>query len=143
MLYRSKENPKKVKNKFVEIILCLFAPKASGFGSNFVLTNLHQWRSVVSLKKNGAGIVSLKIFNGYVDQTKKILNISISDSVYFISKLFLKKLVEIYELQSCLLKQELEYDEIYEDNWEQKENEWLLYLKTTFYQLPSVMLDIQ
>ena len=34
-----------------------------------------------------------------------------------------------YKLQSCLLKQELEYDEIYEDTWEVRENEWLPYVK--------------
>ena len=36
---------------------------------------------------------------------------------------------ESYKLQSCLLKQELEDDEIYEDTWEARENEWLLYVK--------------
>ena len=41
-------------------------------------------RSVVSLIKSGAGIVSLKIFNGYVDQTKKFLKTSISDVAEFI-----------------------------------------------------------
>ena len=64
--------PKKVKNNVVENNLHLFAHKGSDFASKFVLTNLHQWRSVVSLIKNGAVIVSLKTFNGYVDQTKKI-----------------------------------------------------------------------
>ena len=37
-----------------------------------------------------------------------------------------------YELQACLLKQEVEHDEFFEDNWEEKENEWLLYLKKGF-----------
>ena len=41
----------------------------------------------------------------------------------------MKKIGKSYKLQSCLLKQELEHDEIYEDSWEEKENEWLLYLK--------------
>ena len=34
-----------------------------------------------------------------------------------------------YKWQECLLKQELEHDEIFEDNREEKENEWLPYLK--------------
>ena len=34
-----------------------------------------------------------------------------------------------YKLQECLLEQELEHDEIFEDNWEGKENEWLPCLK--------------
>ena len=41
----------------------------------------------------------------------------------------LKNIGNSYQLQSCLLKQKLEHDEIYEDNWEEKENEWLPYLK--------------
>ena len=34
-----------------------------------------------------------------------------------------------HKLQSCLLEQELEHDEIFEDIWEEKDNEWLPYLK--------------
>ena len=41
----------------------------------------------------------------------------------------LKNIGKSYKLQPCLLKQELEHDEIFEDNWEEKENEWLPSLK--------------
>ena len=41
----------------------------------------------------------------------------------------LKKIGESYKLQLGLLKQELEHDEIYEDTWEAKKNEWLTYGK--------------
>ena len=68
MFYRSKENQ---KNKIVEYNLYLIAHNGSGFDSYVVLNNLPQWRSVVKLVKNGAGNISLKIFNGYVDQNKK------------------------------------------------------------------------
>ena len=34
-----------------------------------------------------------------------------------------------YKLQPSLIKQELEHDEIYEDTWETKQNNWLPYLK--------------
>ena len=40
-----------------------------------------------------------------------------------------KNIAKRYKLQPCLLKQDLENDEIHEDNWEEKENEWLPYLK--------------
>ena len=40
------------------------------------------------------------------------------------------------------LKQELDHDEFYEDTWEDKEDEWLPILKTTFYQLLSLMLQM-
>ena len=41
----------------------------------------------------------------------------------------LESIAKSYKLQSCLLKQDLEHDENYEDNWEEKENEWLPNLK--------------
>ena len=72
MFHHSKENQKKVKNKIVEYNLYLIAHNGSGFDTYVALNNLPQWRSVVKLNKNGAGIVSLKIFNGYVDPVKMI-----------------------------------------------------------------------
>ena len=42
----------------------------------------------------------------------------------------MKKIGERYRLQPSLLKQELEHDEIYEDIWAEKENEWLPYVKS-------------
>ena len=64
MFYRPKENQKKTKNNFVEITLYLIAHDGSGFDSYVVLNILPQWRTNVKLIKNGAGNVSLKIFNG-------------------------------------------------------------------------------
>ena len=124
-----KGEPKRINNKIVKYNLYLIAHKGSGFDSYVGLNNLPQWRTVVSLIKNGSGIVSLKIFNGYVDPVKKIPQyvhlrcglLHIKDS--------LKNIGKSYKLQPCLLKQELELDEIFEDNWEEKVNEWLPYLK--------------
>ena len=67
-----KGEPKKINTKIVECNLCLIAHNVSGFDSYVVLNNLPQWRSVVKLIKNGAGISSPKSFNGYVDEKKKI-----------------------------------------------------------------------
>ena len=122
-----KGEPKRIVNKIVKYNLYLIAHKGSGFDSYVVLNILPQWRTV-RLIKNGSGIVSLKIFNGYVDQNKKIPQyvhlrcglLHIKDS--------LKNIGKSYKLQPCLLKQELEHDEFFEDNWEEKENEWLPYL---------------
>ena len=136
-----KGKPKKVKNKIVEYNLYLIAHNGSGFDSYVVLNNLPKWRSVVKLIKNGAGIISHKIFNGYVDLVKKI-----PQYVHFrcgrvhINK-SLKKIGESFKLQEGLLKKELEHDELYEDTWEAGENEWSVMLKMTYYQLLSVMLD--
>ena len=124
-----KGEPKKVKNKIVEYNLYLIAHSGSGFDSYVVLNNLPQWRSVVKLIKNGRGIVSLKIFNGYVDENKKI-----PQYVHFRCGRVhinqnLKKIGESYKLQESLLKKELEHDKIFEDTWEARENEWLPYVK--------------
>ena len=43
----------------------------SSSDSYVILNNLPEGRNVVNLIKNGAGIISLKIFNGYVDENKK------------------------------------------------------------------------
>ena len=67
-----KGEPKKVNNRIVEYNLYLIAHNGSGLDSYVVLNNLPHWRSVVKPIKHGAGIISLKIFNGYVDQNKKI-----------------------------------------------------------------------
>ena len=125
-----KGEPKKVKNKIVEYNLYLIAHNGSGFDSYVVLNNLPQWRSVVKLIKNGRGIVSLKIFNGYVDLVKKIPQYVPfrCGRIHIIKSL--GKIGESYKLQPCLFKKELEHDEIFEDTWEARENEWLPYVKS-------------
>ena len=70
MFYRLKENQKS-QNRIVEYNLHLVAHNGSGFDSYVVLNKLPQWRSIVDFIKSRDGIVSLKIFNGYVDENKK------------------------------------------------------------------------
>ena len=72
MFYKSKEKRKKLFKKIVKNNLYLLAHKETGIDSYVVLNNLPQWRTVVSLSKNGSGIVSSIIFNAYVDAVKKI-----------------------------------------------------------------------
>ena len=84
MFNNSKENQKKVNHKIIEYKNYLLAHKGSGFDSYVVINNLPQWRTIVHLIKNGAGIVSLKIFNGCVDQNKKTLCMFILDVVFYI-----------------------------------------------------------
>ena len=75
---------KKIK-KIVEYNLYLIAHNGTGFDSYVLLNNLPQRRSVVESIKNGAGFISLKRFNGYVDQNKKKhLNMFILGVVEFI-----------------------------------------------------------
>ena len=74
-----KGEAEKVIKKIVECNLYMIALNGFGFDSYVVLNNLPQWRSVVKLIENGVCIVSLKIFNGYVDGKKKNLNLFILD----------------------------------------------------------------
>ena len=67
-----KGEAKKVNSKVVKYNLYLLAHKASGVDGFVVLKNLPQWRTVVSLIKNGSSLVSLKVFSGHVHQKKKI-----------------------------------------------------------------------
>ena len=79
--------------------------------------------------KNGSRIVSLKNFNIYVNGNKKIAQYLHFKCGRVHMKNSLKTIGISYKLDPSLLKQELENDETYEDNWEEKENEWLPYLK--------------
>ena len=124
-----KGEPKRVNNKIVKYSSNLLAHKRSGFDSCVVLNNLPQWRTVVSLIKNWSGFVSLKIFKGYVDPVKKFPQYVHFRCGFFLIEDSLKNIGKRYELQECLLKQELEHDEIFADNLEKKENELLSYLK--------------
>ena len=63
---------KEVKTKIVEFNLFMKAHNRSGFDSYVVLNNLLQWRGVVKIIKNGAGIISFKLFNGCVDENKRV-----------------------------------------------------------------------
>ena len=124
----SKGEAIRVKDKFVIYYLNLFAHHGFGFDTYLVLTNTPQKRTVLDLIKNSAGLILLKLFNGHVDQNKKFLNTLISDVEKFISN-YLKKVEKSYKLQPSPWKQEVDHDENYEDTWEDKENEWLPYLK--------------
>ena len=68
-----KGEARRVNNKIVKYNLYILAHNGSGFDSYIVLNNFPQWPTVVSFIKNGSSIVSLKIFNGFVDQKKRIL----------------------------------------------------------------------
>ena len=62
----------------------MIAHNGSEFDSYIVLKNLPQRRSIFKLFKNGAGFISFKKFNGYVDENKKFPNEFILDVGEFI-----------------------------------------------------------
>ena len=63
-----KGEERKVKNKIVEYNLQMHAHNGSGFDIWIVLNNLPCDKNIVNIMKNGKGIISLKIFNGYMDK---------------------------------------------------------------------------
>ena len=117
-----KGEAKKVINKTFNYNLYVLA-HASCFASFVVLNNSPLGRTVVSLIKNGSDVVSFKISNSYVNQTRKL-----PQCVHFRCGkvhiiMSLKKIGKSYKLQQPLLKQEMNHDEFYEDTWEVKEHE--------------------
>ena len=113
---------------YVKYNLYLITHKGSGFDSYVVLNNLPQWRTVVSLNNNGAGIVCLKFFNGWVDPAKMITQYVQFRCRLLQVKFSVKRIGRSCKLQPFLFTQQFEHDEVYEDNWEEKENDWLAYL---------------
>ena len=121
----------------------MIAHNVSGFDSDVVINNLPHWRSIVELVKNGAGIISLRIFNGYIDEKKRIPQYVQFNCGRVHIKKSLKKIGENNKLQPSLLKLELEHEEFMKTLGKRKKTSAYLMLKVTCYQLISVMLDIQ
>ena len=141
MFYRSKENQKKSKRN-VEYNLYLIAHNGSGFDSFIVLNNLTQWRSVVKLNKNGAGFISLKTINGYVDPNKKI-----PQYVHFrCSRVHINKVLKkgkVINYKKNYLKNYWNIMKFMRTLGKLEKMSGYLMLRTTYYQLLSVMLDTQ
>ena len=74
-LLKFKGEERKVKNKIVEYNLQLHAHNGSGFDTRIFLNNLPCDKHIVDFIKNGKGIISLKIFNDYIEKKIKFLNI--------------------------------------------------------------------
>ena len=71
-----KGEERKVKNKIVEYNLQLHAHNGSGFDTWIILNNLPCDKHIVDIIGNGKRIISLKVFNGYIEKRKaKFLNI--------------------------------------------------------------------
>ena len=80
--------------------------------------------------KNGKGTISLKIFNGYIRKNKKqipqylIFRCGVTHLNYS-----LLKLGKAFRLPKALLKTEMNHDDIDENIWREKKDEWLPYVK--------------
>ena len=70
-LIKFKGAERKVKNKIVECNLQLHAHNGSGFDSWIILNNLPCDKNIFDNIKNGEGIFSLRVLNGYLQNGKR------------------------------------------------------------------------
>ena len=130
-LLKLKGGERKVNNKIVEYILQMHAHNGSGFDTWIILNNLPCDRLIVGdIIKKGKGIIELKVFNGLIYKNNK----QIPQYLHFRCGMThlnysLKKLGKTFELPKELLKTEMNHDEITADNYKDKKDIWLPYVK--------------
>ena len=121
---KGEEKRTSLNKKIVEYNLQLHAHNGSGFDTWMILNNLPCDKHIVDIIKNGKGIISLKIFNGYIDNCKK----QIPQYVIFRCGMThlnysLKKMGKTFKLEKELLQTEMDHDEVYSDTWKHKKSE--------------------
>ena len=109
-----------------------------------VLNNLSCDKRIINIIKNGKGIIELKAFNGLIAlgqrQIPQYLQFRCGMTHLNYS---LKKLGKTFRLQKELLKTEMNHDEIDYNNYKDKKDEWLDYVKndvlcTAFHMLDTI-----
>ena len=124
------EERKTVKYKIVEYNFQLHAHNGFGFVTWIILNNLPFDKLVVDNIKNGKGIISLRVFNGYIYNGKKQIPQCLIFRCGMAHLNFsLKKLGKTCKLQEEFLKTEMNHDEVDGDNYKDKKHKWLDYVK--------------
>ena len=121
---------RKVKNKIVDYNLQMHAHNGSGFDTWIILNSLPCDKHIVDINKNGKGIIELKVFNGLIYKNNK----QIPQYLHFRCGMThlnysSKNLGKTFKLPKELLKTEMNHDEIDKNNWKDKKDEWLHYVK--------------
>ena len=130
-LLKLKGEERKVNNKIVEYNLQMHAHNGSSFDTWIILNNLPCDRHIVGdTIKNGKGIIELKVYNGLVQKNNK----KIPQYLHFRCGMThlnysLKKLGKTFKLPKELLKTEMNHDDINGDNYKDKKDIWLPYVK--------------
>ena len=119
-----------ISNKVVEYNLQMHAHNGSGSDTWIVLNNLDCDKRIVNVIKNGKGIIELKVFIGYIEKNKR----KIPQYLHFrcgVTQLnySLKKLGKTFKLPKSLWKTEMNHDDIDGDNYKDKKDIWLPYVK--------------
>ena len=108
----------------------MHAHNGSGFNTWIVLINLPCDRHIVNIIKNGKGIIELKVFNGLIQKNNKqnpqYLHFRCGVTHLNYS---LKKIRTTFRLPKELLKTEMNHDDIDGDNYKDKKDIWLPYVK--------------
>ena len=126
-----KGEERNVQNKIVEYNLQLHAHNGSGFDTWIVINSLNCDKRIVNIIKNGKGIIEMKVFNGYNEKNRK----QIPQYLHFRCGMThlnysLEKLGKTFKLQKEFLKTEMNHDEIDGNNYKDKINEWLPYVRS-------------
>ena len=120
----------KFNNKVVEYNLQMHAHNGSGFDTWIVLSNLDCDKRIVNVIKNGKCIIELKVFNGYIQKNNKQIpqflpfRCGMTHLIYS-----LKKLGKTFKLPKELLKTKMDHDDIDGNNYKDKKDIWLPYVK--------------
>ena len=109
----------------------MHAHNGSGFDTWIILNNLPCDKHIVGdIIKNGKGIISLKLFNGYIEKNRKQIPQYLTFRCGMTHLNYsLQKLGKTFKLQEELLKTSMNHDEVYSDTWKDKKDEWLDYVK--------------
>ena len=112
----------------MEYNLQLHAHNGSGFDTWIVLNNLSCDKHIVDVIKNGKSFIELKVFIGYIgnEQFPQYFHFRCGMTHLNYS---IKILGKTFKLQKKILKTEMNHDEITGDNYKDKKDEWLCYVK--------------
>ena len=130
-LFKLKGEERKVNKKIVEYNLQMHAHNGSGFDTWIILNNLPCDRHIFGdIIKNGKGIIELKVFNGMIYENNK----QIPQYLHFRCGMThlnysLKKLGRTFKLPKELLKTEIDHNDIDGNNYKDKKDIWLPYVK--------------
>ena len=99
--------------------------------TSIILNNLHCDEHIVDIFKNGKGNIELKVFHGLIHKNNK----QIPQYLHFRFGMThlsysLIKLGKTFKLPKELLKTEMDHDRIDENNWRDKKDDWLPYVKS-------------
>ena len=127
------EEYKDKKEEILEYNLQLHAHNGSGFDTWRILNYLPCDKRIVNIIKNGKRIIELKVFNGWIEKNKKQIPLFLHFrcGMTLLNYSF-EKLGKTFKLQKEILKTEMNQDDIDGDNYKDKIDEWLPYVKNDF-----------